>query len=84
MFIMSKYVVIYPLDICPLDKLPLDKCPTIVSTGPDDYYAVIPYRDINKLFDLLNKHVRSAKIKMILHPSIFQLYLAILNFILSK
>ena len=26
--------------------------------GPDDYYAVIPYRDINKLFDLLNKHVR--------------------------
>ena len=24
---------------------------------PKDYYAVIPYKDINKLFDLLNKHV---------------------------
>ena len=25
--------------------------------GPNDYYAVIPYKDINKLFELLNKHV---------------------------
>jgi hypothetical protein len=24
---------------------------------PNKYYAVIPYQDINKLFDLLNKHV---------------------------
>merc|ERR1712032_541594 len=24
---------------------------------PEDYMAVIPYRDINKLFELLNKHV---------------------------
>ena len=24
---------------------------------PNDYYAVIPYKDVNKLFDLLNKHV---------------------------
>merc|ERR1711884_652247 len=26
--------------------------------NPNDYYAVIPYKDINKLFDLLNKHVK--------------------------
>ena len=26
-------------------------------SDPKDYYAVIPYKDINKLFDLLNKHV---------------------------
>ena len=29
----------------------------MIFSDPKDYYAVIPYQDINKLFDLLNKHV---------------------------
>jgi hypothetical protein len=27
------------------------------SKNPDDYVAVIPYRDVFKLFEMLNKHV---------------------------
>lgn len=55
----------YPHNI--KDKLPEIHPPNIHKTKkkvteppkkPKDYYAIIPYKDITKLFDLLNKHVQ--------------------------
>ena len=64
----TKSVNKYPHNI--KDKLPhLAKPPTKINLyenppkvteapkKPDNYYAVIPYKDITKLFELLNKHV---------------------------
>ena len=61
----TKYTTKHPHSI--RDKLPSVKPPgniykkpnkvTEAPKKPQDYYAVIPYKDITKLFELLNKHV---------------------------